>query len=142
MMMLRRSLDYQFVRFGLVGTLNTITDILLYIILLFLTGSVLAANTISTGTALTVSLFLNKQFTFRVMHLSRWQLAVFVAGTLMGLWVLQPLIILLSHPVLESLLQLGSKDKIVIILTKITAIAFTVVWNYLLYKYVVFRKTT
>jgi putative flippase GtrA len=135
-----RYLDYQFVRFGLVGTLNTGIDIALYVLLLFLTGSVLLANTISTGTALTVSLFLNKQFTFRVMHLSAWQLAVFVVGTLIGLWVLQPLIILFSHPILEDLLRLDGKNELIILSAKIIAIAFTVMWNYVLYKYVVFRK--
>lgn len=132
--------DYQFLRFGLVGLVNTGVDIFIYITLLSITGSILLSNTVSTATALIVSLFLNKKFTFRVTKLTSKRLILFFVVTLIGLWVLQPLVIFSSTAIVHDVFLLDSKSTLVLVVPKIIATAFTVIWNYLLYTYVVFKK--
>lgn len=141
-------------RFVVVGVLNTGLDFTVLNLLTNLAGlRVYAANFISTSTAMVVSLFLNKIFVFQ--HDSRLTLkeaAKFTAITLTGLWGIQTLVIFLvtrefSVPFLSVAHTLQTlsgthinNDIALNNLAKILATGASLVWNYTLYKRVVFVK--
>lgn len=121
-------------RFVLVGGANTLVDVAL---LFVLTGSgmpVVVANTISTSVALGMSFLLNRRFTFRSTGHQGRQIFWFLVVTLIGLWVLQPLII-----VGFTALALVEPTALALLIGKILATAVSMTWNYVLYSRVVFR---
>jgi putative flippase GtrA len=122
----------EFIRFCVVGLVNTAVDLGLYTLLAHeLHMELFYANMISTATALAVSYLLNASFTFKSLKTKR-QLALYIGVTLFGLWVLQPLVITgatwLFHDHLPFML-----------LPKVLAIGVTVLWNYTWYRKVIFR---
>lgn len=123
-------------RFILVGIANTAID---FIVLLSLTAvglPLVAANFISTSVALTFSFFANRTFTFGSTGKKRSQALRFLLVTLVGLWVLQPIVLVLAVPVLEGMLAREAS----IVVAKLIATVVSMVWNYLLYDSLVFRK--
>lgn len=123
-------------RFILVGIANTAID---FIVLLSLTAvglPLVAANFISTSVALTFSFFANRTFTFGSTGKKRSQALRFLLVTLVGLWVLQPIVLILAVSVLEGMLARESS----IVVAKLFATVVSMVWNYLLYDSLVFRK--
>lgn len=118
-------------RFVLVGSLNTAID---FGVLFFLTAiglSVLTSNFISTSIALTFSFFANKKFTFNNKTDDKLQFIRFLTVTLIGLWIMQPLIIELTKMGLNSVIN---NSNIILFIGKLLATCVTLVWNYLLYK--------
>ena len=123
-------------RFILVGIANTAID---FIVLLSLTTfglPLVVANFISTSVALTFSFFANRSFTFGSTGKKRSQAVRFLLVTLVGLWVLQPIVLVLAVPVLEGMLSREAS----ILVAKLIATVVSMVWNYLLYDSLVFRK--
>jgi putative flippase GtrA len=123
-------------RFILVGLANTAID---FIVLLSLTAMgtwLIAANIISTSVALTFSFFANRTFTFGSTGKKRSQAVRFLAVTLIGLWVLQPIVLLLTVGPLEEFFSRETS----IVIAKLLATVVSMVWNYLLYDSLVFRK--
>ena len=123
-------------RFIIVGIANTAID---FIVLLSLTAvglPLVAANFISTSVALTFSFFANRTFTFGSTGKKRSQALRFLLVTLVGLWVLQPIVLVLAVPVLEGMLAREAS----IVVAKLIATVVSMVWNYLLYDSLVFRK--
>ena len=123
-------------RFILVGIANTAID---FIVLLSLTTfglPLVVANFISTSVALTFSFFANRNFTFGSTGKKRSQAVRFLLVTLVGLWVLQPIVLVLAVPVLEGMLSREAS----IVVAKLIATVVSMVWNYLLYDSLVFRK--
>ena len=123
-------------RFILVGLANTAID---FIVLLSLTAMgtwLIAANIISTSVALTFSFFANRTFTFGSTGKKRSQAVRFLAVTLIGLWVLQPIVLVLTVGPLEGLFSRETS----IVIAKLLATVVSMVWNYLLYDSLVFRK--
>lgn len=124
-------------RFILVGIANTAID---FIVLLSLTAGglpLVLSNILSTGVALTFSFFANRTFTFGSTGKKRSQAVRFLLVTLVGLWVLQPIVLVLAVPVLEGMLSREAS----IVVAKLIATVVSMAWNYLLYDSLVFRKS-
>jgi putative flippase GtrA len=123
----------QLLRFGLVGGLNTLIDVLALNALLWLhptssTGLLLMDNAIAYGVGAVNSFFFNKYWTFRcpgrarrreVGRFTLMTLAGMVCNTLL-LWMMSTLL----HPVLVSAVLWANASKVV-------AIAGTVLISYL-----------
>ena len=139
--LIRRSVSGALLRFVLAGTLNTGVDVALYTALAAAGVQVVVANLISTSCGLVVSYLLNRGFVFRAGTTSTRagrakQLVSFVVVTGIGLWLLQPLVIIGAT---RLLLPLGLPTVAAILVPKLLATAVTLVWNYVLYSLVVFR---
>jgi putative flippase GtrA len=126
-------------RFVAVGGLNTAIDVAIFSLLSVMFHlNVFKANVVSTSSALDISYILHSRFTF-MSGLKTKTFIMFILITLSGLWLLQPLIILLLAPLLEATLPLHNL-KIPVIAAKIAAIGATLVWNYLGYSKIVFAS--
>lgn len=124
-------------RFVLVGLANTALDFGLLFVLRALGLPVVPANMVSTGVALTFSFFANRSFTFRAAgsgSVTR-QGVMFVAVTLVGLWGLQPLVLLAG----EALLEPALGNPATLLISKVLATVVSMIWNFLLYDRIVFR---
>ena len=129
----------QLVRFGSIGVLNTLIDFILFTVLTNLIGiHFVAANTISTGTALALSFFLNGKVTFR-SQLTGKTGVLFLVTTLFGLWVLQPLVISVCEPFIARIIDGSSVESASLLIAKLIATIFSLTWNFFMYKYVVFK---
>lgn len=116
----------QKLRFILVGGLNTAIDFTLLFILTHLGLPRVASNMMSTGVAFCFSFFANRNYTFAAKNSNiKKQIFPFIAITLFGLWIIQPIIIVLVPNLL---------------LGKMIATAVTLVWNYTLYDRIVFKE--
>lgn len=142
-------LSNNFLRFCLVGVINTLVDVPLFVVLHHAGLSILLANIISTSLALIVSLVLNYHYTFRSRNLTTSRIIIYFAVTLVGIWVLQPLVIsgLLHannqlHATSLIVTQVGHADQINSLLAKLLSLAASLVWNYTWYSRVIFREAT
>lgn len=121
-------------KFALVGIGNTAIDFCIYYILTLNNVSFIIANIFSTGITFVISFFLNRKFTFESEGRVAPQLLRFIAFTLIGLWVLQPLVIwcitLIPHTVEFS--------QVVLLLGKLFATGVSMVWNFVTYDRFVF----
>ena len=134
--------------FGAIGVLNTFVDVVIFLILRHVTVQIILANIISTSVALTGSYFLNKRFTFRATTSTRRSLPLFLLITIVGLWVLQPIVIklvlILLHTTLVSSLAttvVAHPGKYYELIAKLAATPATLTWNFVLYKRVVFKSS-
>lgn len=127
------------IRFGLVGAFNTGVDFGVLFILARLMGvPTLVANVVSTTCALIVSYTLNKKAVFRNTDTrNHRQVLLFVVVTLAGLWGVQSIVITASTAMLHGLI---TNSGLLLLVTKGIATLFSLVWNYLWYSRVVFRK--
>ena len=127
--------------FAAIGGLNTILDFVILFGLTSLGISSLIANVLSTGITFINSFSLNKKITFKSVSKSKKELAremtLFIIVTLFGLWVIQGVIIFLTLPFFESILK---NQKISLLISKLIATVFSLIWNFILYKKVVFNK--
>lgn len=127
-------------RFAIVGIANTALD---FIILFALTAfglDKIVANYISTTVAFIFSFFVNRSFTFQSKDKNvRRQFILFVVVTLIGLWLIQPLVI-----AGVSWLLAGSTlaEPIILFIAKIIATVASLIWNYVFYSRLVFKKGT
>ena len=124
-------------RFAIVGGVNTTIDFAILFILVALGIPAIVSNFISTSLALIFSFYANKNFTFKNETTNKTQFIYFLAITLFGLWVIQPVII---EGIKMSLSATLLNNYIVLFVGKITATIVTLIWNYLLYKRFVFKK--
>lgn len=130
----------QLIRFGIVGSVNTAIDFGLLFLFKSLGIPVAIANIISTGIAFIVSFFANKKYTFKSTdtNIVR-EMVLFVIVTLLGLWVLQTLVIQWLLPYATDI----THDKnIALLICKLIATGISMIWNYILYDKLVFKKTT
>lgn len=126
------------IRFALVGGANTALDFILLFLFVNLGVNKIIANYLSTGISLIFSFFANKSFTFKdKSKKAKRQFAIFLVVTLAGLWVIQPIVIWLSSAVLEPYI---SNENIVLFIAKLIATVASLIWNYLLYSRLVFKK--
>lgn len=120
------------VRFGIVGVLNTAVDALGYALLATLGVPMFVANFISTTLGMLLSFTLNRNFTFRAKDGDiRRQAILFFAVTAFGLWVVHAAVIFVVTALFPG---------INVLIPKLGAIAVGMVWNYVLYKKVVFPQ--
>lgn len=129
----------QLLRFGAVGTTNTVIDFGLLFGLSALGWPKIAANTTSTGLSFIFSFFANKKYTFKSKssNLKR-EITLFVIVTLFGLWVLQNFSIWFISPLLNHLFH---DDATVLFVAKLFGTAISLTWNYIMYNNVVFKTT-
>jgi putative flippase GtrA len=126
-------------RFAVVGGANTVIDFAVLFTLTFAGVDKIVANYASTSVALIFSFFANKSFTFKDKSgNAKKQFALFLVITLAGLWVLQPIIIWLSTSALESYI---TNEAVNLFIAKLIATVASLIWNYLLYSRLVFKKT-
>lgn len=127
------------IRFAIVGGANTALDFGILLILTNLLGlPSIAANYISTSLSFVFSFFVNKSFTFKSKSGNvKKQFALFIAVTIVGLWIIQPLIIWGIESILKPL---GWDQNLVLITAKLVATLASLVWNYLFYSRLVFKK--
>lgn len=141
--------DRKISRFLVVGLFNTALDFTLLNIMVELLGfHVLVANTISVSVGITVSYFLNHHIVFR--HPERpspKNYARFFAITGFSVLFIQNVVIYVVTKVVtvneaSAVHMLGydiSAKTIEVNLAKAVAVLTGMVWNFLLYKYVIFR---
>lgn len=124
-------------RFGIIGGINTAIDFVLLFLLHGFGLNPYVANIISTSIAFVFSFFANRTFTFRSRGSIKKQLLPFLIVTIIGLWVIQPIIIWII------LLPLGGIDEnIALFVAKIIATVASLLWNYLMYSRFVFKERT
>lgn len=124
-------------RFGAVGVMNTAIDFGLLFAFVGLGVNQYAANYLSTSCAIVFSYFMNRRFTFRSGGSKRREVIPFLLVTLAGLWALQPLVIWLVSLGLRPLVAEES-GYLVLFVAKLVATVASLVWNYLMYRWVVF----
>lgn len=127
------------VRFVLVGGTNTVIDFaILFSLVNLVKMPVFYSNIISTSVALSFSFFANKKFTFKDKTAAgKDQLSKFLVITLSGLWIIQPVIIIIVKTVLYFA---PFNSNTTLLIGKLIATCVTLVWNYLLYKKFVFTS--
>jgi putative flippase GtrA len=138
--------------FGIVGVLNTIIDFVIYNLLSSRAGFTLVqANVVSTTIAMLFSFFANKHVVFKKKDGSHLRQAVlFFVITAFGLYVLQTGTIKLltdvwflpMHIVLSGTHALGLERYDQFIVKNGAKAAATIIslsWNYIMYKWVVFK---
>ena len=133
--------------FGAIGVANTAVDVGIFLILRHYFVPILLANIISTSFALGLSYTLNKKFAFKSQGAHAKSLFLFLLVTLIGLWILQPIVIKLALIVLNTptvsavATQLIARpERFFELIAKLSATPVTLVWNYLLYKHIVFKS--
>ncbi|MFT4028597.1 MAG: GtrA family protein [Protaetiibacter sp.] len=146
---MRQLLAKQQVRFLVAGCVNTGLDfVMLNLLTLALGLPDLVANTISVTIGICISYALNHFFVFRYPHRIRlMKFLEFFAITGFSSLVLQNLIIVGFESLFDttfgnSLLLFAGEDQrpfIALNIAKATAVLVGLVWNFLLYKFVVFR---
>lgn len=122
-------------RFALVGGFNTALDFGLLFLLVWLGLPKIGSNYISTGIAFIFSFFMNRSFTFKSEGEAKKQFIPFMVVTMIGIWVLQPIVILFITSI-DSLFN----GSINLFIAKLLATLVSLVWNFLMYKKFVFKN--
>lgn len=137
--------------FTLIGGLNTLLDFAILFTLKSIGLSLILANICSTTVTFAISFFLNKKITFKSETQNKKDIAremvFFTIITLFGLWVIQNIIISITKPIIiyyfgdiNILFVNISQDNFAILTSKIIGTIFSLIWNFILYKKVVFKK--
>ncbi|MFC6153485.1 GtrA family protein [Nocardioides yefusunii] len=126
----------QAVRFALVGVVNTAIDLVIFGLLALTGWPVLLANLVSTSAGMAFGFFAHRSFSFRSTATVRESAPRFVLTTGVGLWLVQPLVILAGAAVLVALL--GESSVTEVWMPKLAAIAAGMVWNFAIYRLYVF----
>lgn len=157
------SLKKQVGKFAIVGVINTLIDIIILNSFVFLgfTATLiivgqkfLIANIISVAIAMINSFILNKQWTFKIEEGNIYsQIIKFFIITIIGMFVIHQiifnalyyglpqisnLIILIVH--FLKLNSIFSDSFIILNFAKIIAIIGSLIWNFIGYKLIVFKK--
>ena len=125
-------------RFGIVGVANTAIDFAILFILVGLGVDKIVANFFSTGVAFIFSFFVNKSFTFKTKGGNvKKQFGLFIVVTIIGLWVIQPLIIAGTSGLFSTT---GWSPSLILLIAKLLASVASLIWNYVFYSRIVFKK--
>lgn len=127
--------------FSVIGGINTALDFIILFVLASFGVKIFIANIFSTGTTFIISFLMNKKITFKSVSNNKKELIremiLFILVTLFGLWVIQNIVISTAMPIFENLLK---NKRISLLLSKLIATIFSLIWNFILYKKVVFKK--
>ncbi len=141
-------------KFGLVGVFNTLIDFVIYNLVSSHLGlSLVISNIISTTVAMVFSYLANRQLVFARSKSSRplhHQLALFYLVSAFGVYVLQSLTIVLLTSVWQWPINVmlgvfhtfgisGSDAFLIKNAAKAVATIVSLIWNYIMYKRVVFK---
>ena len=128
-------------KFAIIGGFNTLLDFIILFGLTAIGFNSIIANIFSTGITFVSSFILNKQVTFKSQKRTKRELIremiLFTIVTLFGLWVIQSVVIYLASGLLGNFI---SQENIVLFLAKVIATGFSLIWNFVLYKKVVFTS--
>ena len=141
----------QKLKFVAIGGLNTALDFAILFGLNALGLPKILSNGVSTGVTFLISFILNKKITFKSEAKTKRELAremlFFTIVTLFGLWVIQSAVILATEPIFLAVFGdfqiFGvdfTKEKLALFAAKIIATLFSLIWNFILYKKVVFKE--
>lgn len=146
---MKHLLSQTWVRFGLVGVVNTALDFALLNVLTLGFGlPTLVANTLSVLVGICISYALNHVFVFRYPErMSFRRFAAFFGVTGFSSLVLQNVVIVLFELLFDTdfghsllFLQTADGDRVLALnVAKAAAVAVGLVWNFGLYRLVVFR---
>lgn len=126
-------------RFSLVGIVNTLIDFIVFSLIVLLGVPFFLANLVSTTCGMAFSFFGNRSFTFKAPGASlRRQVTLFLVVTLISQWAIQPTVIWLFSHISFNETVFGYSPNL--ILGKIVAILCSFVWNFVLYRRLVFRN--
>lgn len=126
------------IRFGMVGIANTVLDFAILFLLVNLGLDKIPANYISTSSAFVFSFFVNRSFTFKSTNSNvKKQFGMFLTVTLIGIWVIQPIVIVFASWCMGGL---NLSDSLMLLVAKLIATLASLIWNYLFYSRVVFKK--
>jgi putative flippase GtrA len=145
-------LGLQISKFAVVGVLNTVIDIIFFnVFRRFKKFSATVASYISSTIAMVQSYLLNKYWTFQSTSSNGFEAVKFFFSTIIGIYIIHNGIVwLLTTKVLWPgklvlkivrffpFLKFMSDSFVTDNFAKVTAIAFSMVWNFLLYKFWVF----
>ena len=127
--------------FSVIGGINTALDFIILFVLASFGVKIFIANIFSTGTTFVISFLMNKKITFKSVSNNKKELiremVLFIIVTLFGLWVIQNIVISTAMPIFENLLK---NKRISLLLSKLIATIFSLIWNFILYKKVVFKN--
>ena len=124
-------------RFIVVGSANTVIDFGILFVLKSFGLPVITANIVSTTTAFCFSFFANKKYTFKTTDTDvKREVILFILVTLFGLWVLQTIVIKIVQGFIGS--HLSSAESLFV--AKLCATCVSLIWNYMLYSRLVFKK--
>lgn len=130
----------QKIRYSIVGVSNTVLDFALLFLLSGVGLNSIAANYISTGVAMVFSFFANRHYTFKSnSKKTHKQFVLFITFTVIGMWVIQPIIIWVITGPLHIY---GGNDAVQLFIAKVIATGASFVWNYFTYSRFVFKKNT
>ena len=126
--------------FAAIGAANTALDFGILFILKAAGLPAIGANSVSTGIAFIFSFIMNRTYTFKSSTGNvRRELILFILVTLFGLWVLQSVVIWLVMPIG---IHIGLTENMAMLVAKLLATGVSLVWNYIMYDRVVFKKST
>lgn len=130
----------QKIKFATIGAFNTALDFAILFSLKALGINVAFSNIVSTGVTFIISFILNKKITFNSTNKTKQEsikeFLSFTIITLFGLWAIQTLVIYIITSILSNILI----SNITLFIAKIIATIFSLIWNFVLYKKVVFKK--
>lgn len=133
----------QFIRFVIIGGMNTGIDFLVLNLLMWWTGiyegkMIILLNTMSFSAAVINSYFWNKHWTFKDKDESDiGEFSQFVAITLVGLIINTGMVYLITT-YMDPLF--GLKKELWANLAKVAATGLSLIWNFIGYKFIVFKK--
>jgi putative flippase GtrA len=118
-------------RFLTVGVVNTAIDVTLFAVLQAPLG-VVAANFLSTSAGMVFSFVVNGRFTFGARRPTWRRAGLFVLTTGGTMWLLQPILIDTAHAFFGLPMMVA----------KVGSLGASVVANFLLYRYLVWRPSS
>ncbi len=126
-------------RFAMVGVVNTLLDLGLFLVLAPHLG-IVVGNFCSSSAGMTFSFVVNGLFTFRAGRLTLRHALLFLATTGAVMWVLQPVFI---HALLALAEEAGSgpTTTTVLLIVKVASIGLSFVANFAAYRFVVWPSS-
>jgi len=122
------------IRFLTVGSLTFLTEyIVFYVLYVFLHWNLLVANSLSFAVGLSMSFMLNRKWAFKKQSYQRkfhHQAIIYIALALSNL--------VINNVIVAGLKDIGIDPRI----GKVLAIATIAVWNFVIYKLIIFREKT
>lgn len=147
--MIKKLWGNKIIRFGAIGIINSVTDISILNFLVFAFGlKVIFANLISASISISLSYFWNHYLVFRHKHPVSIRLFVkFFVITAVGILAIQSIVIygvehaITINSVMNTLNTSRSISKILWVNgAKVVAILVSMVWNFFLYTFAVFKE--
>ena len=136
-------LKFQFVRFAIIGLMNTALDFGVLNVLIAVTGVrggfiLVLLNSISFTVATTNSYFWNKYWTFKDKDAVRAvEIGQFLTVSIIGLGINSGVVYAVST-FIDPLF--GLSPTVWINVAKVAATGFSLIWNFIGYKFIVFKR--